>query len=271
MRISSMAEREVWSQDDRGRSADVDALIAGIGPALRYLAGIESLPAFRDVLAEYLLGHVPTVFEYSASLGYAFTKREAERTAGNLILHLFELRSRWQSHQARVHIGVDWDRYWTQTKIDWQAKQVYLVALLREAADLFESGQCDPGLAPSLAKYKVRDESNGQGDVDTVYWCGGGNLRRWAESVERTPVEAVFPLAQQHPSGWRLGKFGKRGRASDPDSAIRAMIIRSIADYIPNEMLTVNGYSVINDLAAFIGIEGVNPRSVRGILLGGRT
>lgn len=266
-----MENIELRPSYDHGTLSEVDALIARIGHALSYLPDIENLPAFRHVLSEYLLGHAPAAFEVHASLGYAFSNSEAERTAANLILHLFELRSRWQSHQARVHIGVDWDRHWTQTKIDWQAKQVRLAALLREAADLFESGQCDPGLAPSLAKYKVQDESNGQGDVDTVYWCGAENLRRWAESVERTHVEAVFPLAQQHPSCWRLGKFGKRGRASNPDSAIRAMVIRSIADYIPNEMLTVNGYSVINDLAAFIGIEGVTPQNVRGILLGGRT
>lgn len=247
------------------------ALIAKLSDQLAWLPNIESLPAFHDVLSEYLLGHAPNAFNYAAALGHPFSQSEAELAVVNLVLHLFELRMRWNCHQARVHIGVDWDRHWTQTKIDWQAKQVRLAELLKEAGDLFVSGQCDSGLAPSLAKYKLQDQSNGLGDVDSVYWCGAENLRRWAESVERTPVEAVFPLAQQHPSSWRLGKFGKRGRASDPDSAIRAMVIRSIADYIPDKMLRGNGYSVICDLAAFIGIEGLTRQNVRGILQGGRT
>lgn len=270
-----MAESEVRSPADHGAlteiGAEIDALIAGIGPALSYLAGIENLPAFRHVLSEYLLGHVPAAFELHASLGYAFNKSEAEGMAFNLILRLFELRMRWESHQARVYIGVDWDRHWTQTKIDWQAKQVRLVELLREAAELFESGQSNPGLTPSLAKYKLQDQSDGQGGVDSVYWCGGENLRRWAGVVEMTPVEAVFPLAQHHPILWRPGQFGKRGRASDPDSALRALVIRAIADYIPDEMLKVNGYSAICDLAAFIGIGGITRQHVRAVLLGGRT
>jgi hypothetical protein len=266
-----MASSEIHPPDKAGGGSQIDHLIHEIGPSLGYLSGIENLPAFRDVLSAYLQGHAPAPFEYAASIGYVFTFQEAARMAAGMIRRLFEMRTRWEFHRLGVYVGVEWDRHWAQTKNDWVEKRARLVELLTEAADLFESGQCDPGIFPSLEKYKDRWQSDGLGDVDSVHWCGGKNLRRWAGVVEMTPDEGVFPLAQHHPPGWRVGQFGRRGRASDPDSALRAMVIREIAEYIPTEMMAVNGYSTICDLTAFIGIKGISRQNVRAVLLGGRT
>lgn len=256
---------------DASLSQDIDRLISEINSAHCYFPGIEQVPAFRDVLAEYLQGHIPAAFEIPASFGSLSTHEEVLTIASNFIMHLYELRTRVQAHHAGVEFGVAWDRRWTQVKDNWEEKRTRLIHLLNEAADLFESGQCESGLSPSLAKYKLRDQSDGQGDVDSVYWCGEENLRRWAESVKLTPVETVFPRAHHYPRGWRIEQFGRRGRASDPNSAMRAMVIRAIADYVPDEMININGYSTISDLATFIGLQGTTRQSVRGILLGGHT
>jgi hypothetical protein len=99
-----------------------------------------------------------------------------------------------------------------------------------------------------------------------VHWCGSDNLRRWAETVELSPVEAVFPVASSTPEG-RLFlpedvKF--HGGAVNSSGALRAMIVRGIFPYIPNAMLSDGGYSVVARLLCFIGLD-VNRQHVRAL------
>ncbi|MDD2770376.1 MAG: hypothetical protein PHT19_16770 [Methylococcus sp.] len=255
------------SKDDH----DFDTLFERVGDILAWLPGIEECPDFRKVTAAYLAGYHPPVYEYSRSLGYSFTEDDVVGSCRSLILRLHELRSRAMSLDAGdSSAGAEWDRHWRQTKDSWKQKQSELVNLLRDAANLFESGQADARMFPTVAGYKALRERCGQGGVDDTFWPGVENLRRWAAVVKEAPVEVVFPAARQQPPGWRVGEAGERGRAFDGEGGFRALAVRAIAEYVPESTIFRQRFSVISGLAGFIGIDATR-QNVRSILMKGCT
>lgn len=222
-------------------------------PLMDSLCSIEKLPAFRKVVAHFL----------------ELDPDGAQINTSNMLLSFNRLHMRIQMHQYGV-AGVEYDKAWQETAKHWTEKRAQLVDLLRDTADLFDSGQCESDSRPTLVKYKKIDTEQG---VDEVLWCGSGNLRRWAEIVATSPVEVVFPVASSQNDGlvmpWAI--IGERGKASDLDSAFRGMMVREIARYVPK---TIGKYrpSIIAALARFLGMDiKVKPKYVRSLLLKGRT
>lgn len=158
-------------------------------------------------------------------------------------------------------VGVSWDRKWKRVHDTYKDKQKKLAACLREAADIFDSGQCDPGPYASLTKYQENDSES---------WCGSARLREWANKVELSPLDVVFPIVRPDLEGLAVPfeSIGTRGGASKPDSALRAMIVREIARYVPETIRETP--SVVAELAGIIGVI-ISRQYVRSLLLGGRT
>lgn len=255
------------SEDD----LDLGALFVRVGDILAWLPGIKECPDFRKLAAAYLAGHYPPGFEFQRSLGFSFTEKDAASYCHGLVLRLHELGFRTMLLKTGdSSASAEWDRHWRQTQDIWKQKQDKLVKLLRDAANLFESGQCDAGIFPTVAGYKALSERCGHGGVDETFWPGVENLRHWADVVEEAPVEVVFPVARQNPPGWRVGEVGERGRAFDGKGGFRAMAVRAIAEYVPESTLFKERFSVISGLTSFIGIDATR-QNVRAILMKGHT
>jgi len=189
-----------------------------------------------------------------------YLREQSESTAHTIACHIAKLHARI-SFQSSLGEGVSWDRKWKCIHDEHIEKQQRLASCLREAADLFESGQTDAGVYPSLTGYRKIDEQA---------WCGTEQLREWASTVEMSPVEVVFPVVRPVLSGIAVSfdSIGTRGGAANPESALRAMIVRETAFYVPKT--TPHRYKTIADLAACIGID-VSRHYVRSLLLKGKT
>lgn len=266
-----------------------EALLGDLAPGvLASVHGIEDSSAFRWVVTEYLSGNPPPIFESAIQQGAGVTgaahrdaivngflsgkpppschptqRFSAKSATHALLLKLGELRARIEANNHDI-VGVEWDKQWSAIQSEWTEKRSKLAGLLREVADLYESGQCDndPDPHPHFDRYKEQDEKAGIVSVDEIIWCGAYNFRRWADLVERSPVEVVFPRSRPQPSGWSVHNIGQRGDA-DPDAALRASVLRAIAEYVPLTMLRNGGYRAIADLASFVGIQFPNDNTRR--------
>jgi len=188
----------------------------------------------------------------------SYVLNSTESCIHTMVSHIEMLHTR-VSHPE--HFGVSWDRKWKLTRDEYREKQSRLVACLKEAADIFESGQCDARGYPSLASYRVIDEKS---------WCGSDQLREWANTVEHNPLEVVFPMVRPDLPGLAVPfeSIGTRGGAANQESALRAMVVREIAFYVPETVH--HRYSTIAKLAAYVGIE-VSRNYVGSLLKKGRT
>ena len=222
---------------------------------LSSMPGLDSLPAFHSVIAEYVALNAPPAFNFTKKLGYEFTREQAVISVGSFAWNLNGLRLRMAA--ARAGVSAEWEKKYINEQKYWKRQQKRMGKLLFEAADLFDSGQSDSGPYASLVKYKELGNPVAQYGVDDVDWCGADNLRRWADVVSMSPIEVVFPVARPYPTGrlFRPGNVGKRGGASNSDGALRAMAVREIAHHIPKSMFKSNGYAVIASLAGFIGVD----------------
>jgi len=220
--------------------------------------GIEKFPAFCRVIAEYL------------RLG----SDEAESKTRILVFRLCNLAFRVQLASSDIH-DITWDREWNEIQKNWKEKKGKLAQALRDAADLFDTGQCD-SVDHSLfnsqkAGAKISDwvlKRNGNSNMDVPIWCGSKHLRAWADVVDLTPVDSVFPIARPPGLYAPFSDIGTRGGAADPDSALRAIVCREIGNRVPETLR--NRYSTIANLAEYIGMS-VDPHYVRSLLKKGRT
>lgn len=208
--------------------------------------------------------HNPLVW-LDIEVGYArtrpgYVRDESASWATVFANHLFKLALRVQI-AATSKLDVSFERKWQKIEEEYRLKQARLAACLKEAADIFDSGQTDPGLYASLSGYRKTDEA---------MWCSSEQLREWADLVERSPVEVVFPLARPNPPGLPLNysSIGTSGAASKPDSALRAAIVREIARFVAE--CTPKRYTTIAQLTSFANIK-VSPAYTRSLLLKGKT
>jgi hypothetical protein len=239
--------------------------------AFRTLPDLETLPAFRLVVGRYLGLTPPPVFTLARSLGAKYSRAEAAHSTTLLAWGLLQLRRRIVLAGGGV-LTIKWDRHWRSERAKWKEEQAKLVSLLNQAADLFDSGQCDPGPYASFTGYKSLSTPNFSG-VDEIDWCGTENLRRWAQLIKMSPVEIVFPKARPNPPDllFRPDIVGTRGGASDDEGALRAMVVREISKHIPEEMLSQGGYQAISALTMHLGLTHVSRQYVASLLKKGRT
>lgn len=189
-----------------------------------------------------------------------YVRNESAGCAATFATHLFKLGIRVQVATTNK-FEVSFERKWQRTEAEYRLKQARLAACLKQAAEIFDSGQADPGGYASLSGYQ---------EIDEAMWCGSDRLREWADLVERSPVEVVFPLARPHPPGLPLkySSVGTRGAASAPEGALRGAILREIAHFVPES--TPKRYTTIAELAGFSKID-VTPIYTRSLLLRGKT
>ncbi len=207
------------------------------------LKKIGSLPAFRNVVREILKEN----------------RDQALAIVGGLLDRLMNLLTLVQLNRLGV---LSLEDYKEQGRMRgaWLEKKDRLVELLREAADLFDSGQCDSGPYPSIEKY---------GEIDDQMWCGSKKLREWAQLIQLSPVEVVFPVTRQQTGPFiSRENIGNRGGAADSDAALRGLVVREIASHVPDTM--DQRYATISKLAKFVGVS-VDPKYVRSILQRGHT
>lgn len=263
------------SQTEQKRPADlttpkpseqyVDALIAGAKQRDPQRNGsldeFKSVPSFREMVAAYRNGHAPPFLSsVQPQLMHAIAAQFTATVAEQLCLlkkRVAESRNieREESHRKK--------------QAYWKKEQAQLAGLLRDAADLFDSGQCDLGPYDALSLAAIKSSAGRFGDkdgdrVDEVCWCGTDNLRRWATIIERESVEVVFPKARA-PRQTYTDSIGTRGLARDPTkNPVRGMVVREIAKYVPETMH--NRTAVIVGLANYIGLQKVNRQYVRNAI-----
>ena len=252
-------KRESKPNKRRISESDIDILLHALNEKnipdiniLGSLPGIESLPAFRRVVGEYISTDTPP------SLDFAITATVVT------LRWLIQLHDRIQEFQLTGD-GTKQDRLWTETQSKWRENQVRLVEILHEAAALMDSGR---NTVPMLNRDEPLGKNDWRGDADNVFRCSAEDLWCCAQIINASPVETVFPLARPRPYSWRLGDLGKRGGASDPYGSLRAMAVRQIAKCLPKSMRS--RYSTIAELAMFIGLD-VNRQYVRSLLMKGHT
>jgi hypothetical protein len=222
-------------------------------------AGKLSYPAWPDDPQTWL-----DIEVNSARLNPGRVFDNAQSLTHSLVWHIHRLRLRVvRSLRCSELSGASPELERKRLHKEFSEKKKALIAYLREAADIFDSGQCDPGLYPALTKY------------DEDRWCGSERLREWARHVEMSPVEVVFPVVRpRHGLVLPFKNAGKSGRASDPDAALRAMVVREIADRVPDGIKIPNSdrqrYSVIAELMRYTGIT-VTSAYVRSLILRGKT
>lgn len=232
------------------------------------LKGLDHCEPYRAVIERFASGDSPPVFDFPAELGGQFDVEEQVHQTALLAYMLGQFKSRIDAAAAATGDDIQWERRWIKSQAHWKKEQQKLVELLEQAAGLVEMGQCDAGPYASLAGYLSLSEGKYR-NVDEVPWCGAANLRRWAEVVQLSPVEVVFPVARPMPTGrlFRPDSVGMRGgAAADSQGAMRALIIREISHYVPKAMLSNNGYSAIAGLAQFIGLTDVSRQLVRELM-----
>lgn len=270
---------------------DIDALIAKLKGYRSFddpwVRGIEELTSFRKVIAGYLRfaesvrqGQVDATQKWGALDNNVFSeylRRGYADPEHDAIVFLHRLS--WLGHRIQMapYQDISWDRKWNETEAQWENKKLELEQLLRDAADLFDSGQSDPGMFPSLERSRKNGakmpnyvlERNGIPPMDIDYWCGSEYLRAWADIILLTPVDVVFPIARSDSGLYGPFKnIGTRGGAAKPESALRAVICREIASYVPESI--DDRYSAIADLARYLKMD-VTAHYVRSLLMKGRT
>lgn len=189
-----------------------------------------------------------------------YLRQQSESLALTFLNHMGKLLTRITA-QSAIGEGVSWDRYWKSIHDEYVIKQQKLASCLRDAADIFEAGQADSGAYPSLMGYR---------EIDETEWCSPEQLRDWANLVKMSPVEVVFPKARPNFPGLAVdfNSIGVRGGAANPESAMRAMLVRETAVYVLRS--SKQRYKVISDLVKFLGLS-VSPQYVRSLLMKGRT
>ena len=251
---------------------DIDDLIIKIkkneNTNSTHVSEFEHIKPYRKVIAEYLAKNSPPYYSWAEEKGYSFLFNDALNATINLTRHLSIVKTRIEA-STLPNYDISWEKNLIRERTHWKAKQKKLEELLQEAANLFKSGQCHEDNYPTLTSYKEKEALEYQ-SVDEILWCGAENLSRWAKIISKSPVEVVFPITRSPLSGFNfnLDNIGKRGGASDPDGALRAFMIREIAEYIPNSM--TERYSVIHKLVSHVGIQ-TNRHYVRSLLMKGKT
>ncbi len=240
--------------------------------AFQELPTLENSSHFRKVVEEFSMGNSPPVFVLARQGGCVFEQRERIHAVGNLAWFLLQARIRIQ--MAKNSDFSAWDRHWINVRKQFEEKKKQLEDHLRQAADIMSMGHCESEPYPSLDRYFRRGNPIGSHDVNEVHWCGADNLRRWADVVNYSPVEVVFPKARPLPEGWlfRPDSMAKRGGGTCSEGHMRGFLIRELAQYVPEQMLTRGrgGYAAIARLLVIVGMK-VSPQQARGVILKGRT
>lgn len=285
--------------------ADIDTFIGVLraedGPAFDKVPDVDKDGGFRVALKALLEGRIPTVqrvrfgdpeefgFPEKLQAGRSLVRTLGhwrERIAYALLANEFDSllasgeleqpeRDRLQELKQRNErlVGPDWDRYWHEVAAEWESKRAKLSNLLREAADLYESGQAGADVFPfpTLENTKRRAKFVGLAAAKYSGWGVAERLRAIRRSIDETPVEVLFPAAYPRPLGWFPGDVGRRGGAANPEGALRGMVVREIAGRVPGDWQQWGGYSAVARLATFIGLEKCTPQYVRSLLSQGRT
>lgn len=203
-----------------------------------------NIPLFKEIVSEYKTTNPNDALHKTAAMMYHFDK---------LYLRILA----WKSGS----FGIDWDKEWHHERMSWKQKQQLLASLLSDAADIFDSGQNDSGLYPSLTGYN---------EIENGAWCRSDQLREWARLVRMSPVEVVFPMARPELPGLLMPEknIGNSGGAADRNGAFRGLVVREIAYFVPETM--ESRFSIIAKISRHLGMD-ISRQNVRGILLGGRT
>ena len=201
-------------------------------------------PAFKKIVSEYESTNPDDALHITTAMLNRFDK-----------LHLRIIA--WK----RGAFGIEWDKEWHHQRESWKQKQQLLASLLSDAADIFDSGQSDSGVYPSLTGYN---------EIENGVWCRSDQLREWAHLVKTSPVEVVFPMARPEIPGLLMPQenIGKSGGAATRDGAFRGLVVREIAYFVPETMKS--RFSIIAEISRHLGMN-ISRQNVRAILLGGRT
>jgi len=101
-----------------------------------------------------------------------------------------------------------------------------------------------------------------------TYGLLSASIERIARALESFVQMTVVKMRYEI-IGYSANNVGKRGAASNQESATRGLFIRELDELVPDSL--INRYAVIAELAQLAGHKNINPHLVRSILKQGHT
>lgn len=194
--------------------------------------------AARRVIDSYFDGHQPPIFA-DRGIGEFDPKSMAETFACSM-----------SELYRRVRIGLDatWDLTEGDTIEEWEKKRTELVCHLEQAAANLNDG---------------RDTADSEN-------ANASTLLKMARLYRLLTIESIYPAARSCRPQFipRTELVGRSGGAAKPEAATRGLMIRWVAQYVPESIET--RYATICQLINTLGIDS-HRHLVRSLLKGGRT